>query len=102
MLIGNWPRLIGLQLLLTKVVYLRCGRLRIVYINCTTCHTRPSRIKKLLSFFIFSSEKKNWEGFCQFLTLKNDFESQNFAVFDLQFLNDQKAQYIFMAVFVVL
>ena len=34
--------------------------------------------------------------------MEKDFESQNFAVFDLQFESDQKAKNIFMVVFVVL
>ena len=30
----------------------------------------------------YSIQKKNWERFDQFQTLKNDFETQNFEVFD--------------------
>ena len=36
------------------------------------------------------------------MTYKNDFESQDCAVFDLQFSNDRKAKNILKAVFVVL
>ena len=46
--------------------------------------------------------KKKSERFGQFLTQKNYFESQNCAVFDLQFdLKRPKGQKYFMAVFIV-
>ena len=41
--------------------------------------------KKCAPKLIFFNEKKNWEWFGRFLTYKNDFESQNFAVYDLRF-----------------
>ena len=39
-----------------------------------------------VALFFYCKVKKKLRGFGRFLTEKNDFESQNFAVFDLQFL----------------
>ena len=39
----------------------------------------------------YSSMKKNLERFGYFLTLKIDFESQNFAIFDNFYSTDRKA-----------
>ena len=58
-------------------------------------------ITKIALLFIFSNEK-NLRRIWLIFDIEKDFESQNFAVFDLQFENDQKAKNIFMVVFVVL
>ena len=57
--------------------------------------------KESLLFFIILNEKKFIKICLPFELEKNDFESQNFAILDLQFWNDQKAKnIIFMALLI--
>ena len=54
------------------------------------------------SFFIYFNEKKKLRRIRSIFDIKIDFESQNYAVFDLQFKNNIRVKNIFMAIFVVL